>query len=170
MVFLSWLLRFLLHRIPFVRAFEFAFGLLLFFGILLYVLESIGLYTMGRAGRVRASFLAWIPGAQLYVLGALSDRSSGRPFLQVLLPGLEIGAAACILSAGAASGWLFAAATIFVAALAVFYFRALYLVYYQYARAAAAMLVLSIVFFFLPPFFLFFLRTRKPFRYSPAGR
>lgn len=43
-------------------------------GIVLYVFSSLGLYTMAQRRGIRHAWLAWVPVANLWVLGSLSDQ------------------------------------------------------------------------------------------------
>ena len=46
------------------------------FGLVLYILRSIGLHRIGKNCGVSAAWLAWIPVAHYYVLGAVAERDT----------------------------------------------------------------------------------------------
>lgn len=60
--------------------------------ILLYVLSALALYTMAASRGIRGAWLSWIPIANIWVLGSLSDqyqyvvrrRSTGRRILLII--------------------------------------------------------------------------------------
>ena len=54
------------------------FGLSLLVGIAAYVLESIGLVTIGKRRDIKNAWLAWIPFARAWALGAIVDEQDRR--------------------------------------------------------------------------------------------
>lgn len=60
--------------------------------ILLYILSALALYTMAASRGIRGAWLAWVPIANIWVLGSLSDqyryvvrgKSTGRRILLVI--------------------------------------------------------------------------------------
>lgn len=42
--------------------------------LLLYVVSSLGLYTLASSRKIKGAWLAWVPLADMWVLGALSDQ------------------------------------------------------------------------------------------------
>lgn len=160
----AFLIRSLLWRIPGMRLFATAFGLVLALGVFLYIFYAMGLYRIGRNRAIPLSWLAWIPVASLYVLGAAADDRRGRRFFVILTPLLGGGAAVfgIIGLTGTPPDVFLAAAMILAAAAAVFIFMALYWVYAGLVRFPVPLLVLSVVFVFLAPIFLFALRERLP--------
>lgn len=59
-------------------------------GIVAYILLAVGLYNLGKRQNIEYSWLAWIPVAQLYVMGALiKEMKVGDitiPRLELVLP------------------------------------------------------------------------------------
>lgn len=160
------LARFLFFRIPGTRL---AVGILCAaaaLGIFLWLAMSLGLYRMAQRQRLRSAVLAWIPGAQLYIAGALADEAEARFFYRWVLPVLAAAAlmpgvlAASVASPALAGlGWL---AFGLAAAFLVFFFKALYRIFAMYAKHPVPLLVLSIVFIFMGPIFVFALRNAVP--------
>lgn len=56
------------------RVFLLIFGIFLVFGIVLYVLEALGQYTIAKRRGIRKPWLAWIPIANVWTLGCISDQ------------------------------------------------------------------------------------------------
>ena len=44
------------------------------FGMVWYVLQSLGLYTIAERRGIRNPWLAWVPVANMWVLGSISDQ------------------------------------------------------------------------------------------------
>ena len=44
------------------------------FGLVLYVFESLGVYTIAKRRQIRRPWLSWIPIANLWILGSISDQ------------------------------------------------------------------------------------------------
>ena len=92
------------------------FGILLLFTLLLtvlfYVFRSIGLYGMAKSCRLPAPGLAWVPIANLYVIGALAEtgcRTYGKkplPYRGLLLGGAILNTV-CGFAVGILCGALF---------------------------------------------------------------
>ena len=58
-------------------AFSFAiFGNLAYYGVLItmYVLHSLGLYTIAKRRELKNPWMAWVPGLQLWILGSIADQ------------------------------------------------------------------------------------------------
>ncbi|MGE5473281.1 MAG: hypothetical protein ACM3UU_03565 [Ignavibacteriales bacterium] len=115
--------------------------------IVLYVLGSLGLMKIAQSKGVENAWLAWIPVANMYILGKITG-----PFKlifditkpEIIMPVLSL----CGFIPGI--GFLFSLAT------AVLYYGAIYKVFSEYkAESATTMLILSIVFFFMGPIYLF---------------
>ncbi len=79
-------------------------GVSLVFGIVLYVLEALGQYTIAKRRGIRKPWLAWIPLANVWTLGCISDQyqyvakgrvRSRRKVLLVL--GILTAIAACVM-------------------------------------------------------------------------
>ena len=163
-----------------------------------YVLHSLGLYTIAERRGIRHSWLAWLPGGNIWILGSISDQyqyvAKGKvKNRRKLLLGLIIGLIvvyvgwivammmSLILSEGTASG--VAASVLFVvlgalilAALAiltlVYEYVCLYDLYHSCNPGnATVFLVLSILFSVTMPFFVFVCRKKDlgmPPRRRPA--
>ncbi len=50
------------------------YGVILLGGIGLYVLQSLGLYTLAQRRGIRKAWMAWVPVLNLWTLGSLSDQ------------------------------------------------------------------------------------------------
>lgn len=163
---LTWLLRSLIFRIPGVRIFVGALGLIIALQVFLYIALALGLYRMAKRQKIRGAIFAWIPVAQFYVLGEIADRGAGKGLYALMLPLLAAGALifACVFASwDPSSGFFWAWITVvLLVVLLVYYFMALRWIYAQYTKAWTALLVLSIIFFFLAPIFIFALSRKDP--------
>ena len=127
--------------------------------LVLYVLKSIGLYSLASNAGIQNSWLAWLPIGDMYILAKIVktvDIGGYKvPRIELLLP---IGAAAAfILSPIPLLG------TIICIAYAVLFYFALYKLFYIYRPAQAVLwLILSIVLFFTMPIFVFIMRNDRP--------
>lgn len=158
-------------------------------GVAFYVLESFGIYTIAKRRGIRKPWLAWIPVAQYWTLGSISDqyqyvaKGNVRNRRKVLL-GLGIaGTVLSMFSVPSSLGMLISAiweedvtalsnsiASIMAAGsigglvsvvLTVFLFIALYDLYNSCnPENATLFLVLSILFSVTMPFFIFFSRNK----------
>ena len=147
----------------------------------IYVFTALSLHTIAKRRGIACPWLAWVPVANLWLLGSLSDQyryltqgqiKHKRITLLVwkgvswVLTGSIVGA---VIAAFAGSGSVGAILTVLCLALAVacaavvyvvLYFMALYDVYASCdPQNAAVYLVLSIFFRFLVPIFLFLSRN-----------
>lgn len=169
-VILSFLIRSLIWRIPGMRLFATAFGLIAAGGILLYILWSLAVTRIAKNRGVRFAWLAWLPIANLYVFGRCADDERGRRFYAWICPLLLGSAMVSFIGAAAASGGdVLSSGALFVticivllAAALVYFYMALSWVYTSLVKKPTAILVLSIVFPFLIPIFLFVLREKLP--------
>jgi len=153
-----------------------ALGLL----VLIYLFTSIGLYRMGKNRGMTNAYLAFIPFASVYYLGALSDQINAANGKQTthrvkiltfylvylgcsFIGGMFQGVAMAMGSMGlVALTSLFSLATAaFSIVYIVFYYIALYTIFKEYSpKCAVAFLVLSIFFSITTPFFIFALRNK----------
>lgn len=152
-----------------------------------YVLQSLGLYTIAKRRGIRNGWLAWIPMGNMWILGSISDQyqyvAKGKiKSRRKLLLGLGIGVIAVyiawvfsmimsiILSEGVGSGAAMAVVFSVLAVLAV-WVLAVILTVYQYIAYydlfcscdpgnSVLYLVLSILFNVTLPFFVFFCRKK----------
>lgn len=68
------------------------------FSIVVYVLESLGIYTVAKRRGIRNPWLAWIPVANVWIWGSLSDqyqyvvknKMTNRRWILVVLSGLTV--------------------------------------------------------------------------------
>ena len=90
------------------------YGFVLLGGIALYVLRSWSLFAMARRRDIRKAWLAWVPVANLWVLGSLSDqyryvvrhqfRNRRKWLLGLSIAGLVLGlVVSCLYAAGMVS-------------------------------------------------------------------
>jgi len=158
------------------------FLLMMAFSVAVYVLGSLGLYTVAQRRGIRRSWLAWIPLGNLWILGSLSDQyqyiargkvKNRRKIILtlgiVLIAGYFLWLFTVIISAiaggevGAALSALFGVLAIGVAAiwLAVCQYMACYDLFKSCDPDNAVLyLVLSILFSVTLPFFMFACRKK----------
>ncbi len=148
--------------------------------ILVYLFMAIGLYRMGKNRGMTNAYLAFIPVADIYYLGALRDRINaangkktnyrvklltvylvhfGCIFFESLFQGMAM---ASNMTAFMALTTIFSlASTGFMITYIVFYYIALYTVFKEYSpNHAVVFLVLSILFGITTPFFIFAIRNK----------
>ena len=147
--------------------------------VIVYVFESLGLYTMAKRRGIPYYGLAWVPVANMWVFGKLADqydnfkKGSNMHLTQILLYG-DIGLTVLyIIAAIANSAVMMMILWMPAIALAVFEFIALYKIYHAASPSASvALLVCSILFTIVMPFALFALRNKDEGYaqgYAPAG-
>jgi len=152
-------------------------------GILMYVFESLGLYTVAKRRGIKCYGLSWVPVGNLWIIGKLADQfdnyKNGKNIklsLILLIGGIATFVMAIIItivtipSAIALSGATTSQVTsavgailiidvllwIIAVATAVFEFIALYKIYMAATpNSAVVLLVLSIIFSVIIPFVLF---------------
>ena len=160
-------------------------------GIAIYVFTALSLYTIARRRGISAPWLAWVPVANLWVLGSLSDQyryltqgqMKHKRIALLVWECVSYGMLGIIFGALLVAIWGSVAAIVTLLSMvfvvlvlaivyAVLYFMALYDVYASCdPQNAALYLVLSIFFRFLVPVFLFISRDMEkgmPPR-KPAG-
>lgn len=134
-------------------------GFIIIVGGALYVLSSIGLYTLAKNAGIENEWLAWIPIANLYIWGKLVGSVKvfdyEIPRLELVLPiGTvlmgPIGAIPLI-------GWL---AVLAFAVLQVICMYQLFKIYRP--ESATLFTVLSVIFMFMYPIFIFIIRNDSP--------
>lgn len=151
-------------------------GVVPLLSVAVYVFTALSLYTIAKRRGIAAPWLAWVPVANLWVLGSLSDQyryvTQGQVKHKriallvwkcsgvVLLVGAIVGLVMAVAGQGMAAILLLLCLLLVWAVLAivyiVLYFMALYDVYASCDPQNGAMyLVLSIFFRFLVPIFLF---------------
>ncbi len=146
-------------------------------GIVCYVFNAIGLYSMAKNRNIDHAWLAWLPIANSYLMGELinDDVSIGSwhiPYAKLFLPlmGLALTLMMAILNLipylGAFLGILLSLA------LGFYYYTALFWLFSIYDQKHRVLyLVLSIVFAFMGPIFIFVIRNRNAYdeRHPEAG-
>ncbi|MEL7661989.1 DUF4190 domain-containing protein [Acetobacterium wieringae] len=138
-------------------------------GLICYVFNSLGLYTMAKNRNLDNPWLAWIPLASNYLMGELinDDVSISTwhiPYAKLFLPlmGLALTVVMTILGfipyLGAFMG------IILSLALSFYYYAAQFWLYSIYDKDHRVLyLVLSIIFPFLGPIFVFIIRNRDAY-------
>lgn len=127
--------------------------------LICYILGALGLMKIGQSAGVENAWLAWIPIANMYVLGkiiknlSIGNYSISNP--EVILPAGAV--ASCILSFIPVIGWLISIAYTVIALFALY---KLYKMYNE--KNAVLFLVLSIIIPFLTAFFIFSFRDKTP--------
>ena len=162
--------------------------ILLALAVVMYVFQSLGLYTMAKRRGIRCYGLAWVPIGDLWIMGKLADqfddykKGKNMHLAMILLIGsaavfaitfiIEMITLSSALSAayyngsnefGVAAAVLSSVGIIWLVAvaLAVFEYIALYKIYYAASpKSATALLVCSIIFGVVMPFALFALRKK----------
>ena len=167
-------------------------GVMPLISLAIYVFTALSLYTIAQKRGIACPWLAWIPVANLWLLGSVSDqyryltrgqRKHKRVVLLVLelaeavLLGTVIGMAVAVAAVGSVSSVIALVLLVLVLgcvalARSIVGFMALYDVYASRDPENAALyLVLSILFKFLKPIFLFISREMErgmPPRKKPA--
>jgi len=116
-------------------------------GLVLYVLSSLGLMKIAQSKGIENSWLAWIPFANLYIMGKIVGPFKliidiSKP--EVVLPILVLCSVIPLI------GFLCSIAGM------ILYYGVLYNIYSQYKqKSAQTMLILSILLFFMSPIYLF---------------
>lgn len=138
-------------------------------GLVCYVFNALGLYTMAKNRNLDNPWLAWIPLASNYLMGELinDDVSISTwhiPYAKLFLPlmGLALTVVMMILGfipyLGAFIGILLSLA------LSFYYYTAQFWLYSIYDKDHRVLyLVLSIIFPFLGPIFIFIIRNRDAY-------
>ena len=152
-----------------------ALGIVLVFlaiiGIVLYIFDSIGRYTMAKNKGLNSPWMAWIPYFRDYLLGdIIGDKVAFGTFIipyakMILVVGPIVISvlSAATYSDNSAVGVLF---TLCAIAFAVYQYGAFYRLYKLYRPdSAVVFLVLSIFFGFLIPIFTFIIRKDEPQEY-----
>ncbi|KAE9632937.1 hypothetical protein GND95_10460 [Defluviitalea raffinosedens] len=127
--------------------------------IVLYVLKSIGIFGMAKKAGIENSWLAWIPVADMYIMGKLVGKiklfNQEINKLEVVLP--VVCAASIVLGGIPFIGFLISIAYV------ILNFASIYNLYKKYrGDKAVGMLILSIIFIFMCPIYLFTLRNADP--------
>lgn len=138
-------------------------------GIICYVFNSLGLYSMAKKRNFDHPWLAWIPIAQNYLMGDLinDDVSIGSwhiPYAKIFLPlmGFALAVVMTILSFIPYLGVFMG--LILSLALSFYYYTAQFWLYSIYAKEHRVLyLVLSIIFPFLGPIFVFIIRNNDAY-------
>lgn len=159
--------------------------IMLVVGILTYVLEGIGFSAMAKNRGYDKPWLAWIPVASVYLMGAIADdinmRNGKETNLRKWLLGLAIGGIGLSIVIGGVEGVASALSDEGEAALAisaignmissmlsmammVFTYIALYKIYNEYSpNSSTIMLICTIVFCnIVRPFMIFAIRNNPP--------
>ena len=133
--------------------------LILFMFLLLYLLHAVGLYKMGKTVGAERSWLAFVPVANLYVMGKIVKEVSIAGItltkLEFVLPAVTV--TGIVLSQLPAIGFLAGAAA------GVFYYIVLYNLYKNFRPASAApFIIVSILLGFMTSIFVFIMRNDIP--------
>ena len=128
-------------------------------GIAMYVLGALGLYTMAQRRQLENAWVAWVPVAQLYILGKLIQSlrigSFEVPQIELVLPGFAV--------AGVFLGMIPVIGQIVALVSMVVSLFALYKLFSMYRPDQATLyLILSIVLPFMGPVFIFLMRNDTP--------
>ncbi len=132
------------------------FLVIILIGIGSYVLTAYGLFTMANIRNIENAWVAWIPVAQLYILGRLIKTLdiAGYEIPQIELALPVIAVAGTIFSAVPVIGTLASIASVIVGLFAL---HKLYTIYRP--DQATLYIILSIVLPFMGPVFIFLMRN-----------
>lgn len=115
--------------------------------IVLYVLASLGLMKIAQSKGIENAWLAWIPVANLYIMGKITG-----PFKLIV----DIKKPEIVLPVLSLCGIIPGIGFLFTIAGAILSYGALYKIYSEYrGESAVTMIILSIIFFFMAPIYLF---------------
>lgn len=127
--------------------------------VALYVLGSLGLYTLARNAELESPWMAWVPFARRYLLGELTGNKmwgfegskwvlSIVPLVLVILPLSYVGIGLSMII-----GIVYT----------VYYYMVLFQLYKKYRPQSADLFIItSIIFEFLIPIYTFVIRNNKP--------
>lgn len=135
------------------------FLIFLVVGVVIYVLGSIGLYTMAKNKRIENAWLAWIPIVQLYIMGkiirTLKIGEYEIPQVEVVLPLIAVGGT--IFSPIPLIGGLIGIVALIIELFAL---HKLFTIYRP--DQAIVYLIISVVLPFMGPVFIFIMRNDEP--------
>ncbi len=156
------------------------FLLMMVFGVVCYILSSLGVYTIAKRRGIRYPWLSWLPVGNMWILGSISDqyqyvakgkvKNRRKILLGIMIALVAMSMPIGIVVAVAALGYTEAIAGIilfyllyFVLAIVGSVFQ--YMAYYDLFRScnpsdATLFLVLGILFSVALPFFLFSCRKK----------
>jgi hypothetical protein len=137
-------------------------------GVASYILGSVGMYRLASRQGLANPWMAWLPYANTYLLGALADdinsRKNKTTNYRWLLLGFILGSTffpiISLLDIGIAIV-LSILSMALALATAVICFMAYYIIYEEYTHTAAGLLVLSILVSPSIPFILFAIRNNE---------
>ncbi len=146
-------------RYGFAAFFGAFFFIAIIFAIGSYVLAALGLYTMAQNRQLENAWVAWIPVAQLYILGklirTLNIGGYEIPQIELVLPGVAV--------AGVVLGAIPLIGTLIAIASAVVSLFALYKLYSMHRPEQATLyMILSVVIPFMGPVFIYMIRNDQP--------
>ncbi|MCH5304660.1 MAG: hypothetical protein J1E41_07330, partial [Ruminococcus sp.] len=131
--------------------------------IILYIFQSLALYTIAKKRNIENAWLAWIPLASLYIVGKIGDHflaKKGKNYnLAIVL--LIVAAVAFVCNIISSSGFFGAIGGLCSIAAVVLQFICIYQFYKGVnSNSAVVMLVFSIIFSVAMPFILFSQRNK----------
>lgn len=133
-------------------------------GIAIYLFYSFALYKLAQSRNVEMPWLAWIPIAQLYIIGILVKSMKISTFeipkLEIVLPAAAL--ATAILGAIPLIGTLISLANIILLLLA------LYHLYKQYLPEQATVYTVLSILVITVPFLLLKISKMEPIHIEPA--
>lgn len=134
-------------------------------GIAIYLFYSFALYKLAQSRNVEMPWLAWIPIAQLYIIGILVKSMKISTFeipkLEIVLPAAAL--ATAILGAIPFIGTLISLANIILLLLA------LYHLYKQYLPEQATVYTVLSILVITVPFLLLKISKMEPIHIEPAA-
>ncbi len=136
-------------------AFFFLFLIIL---VILYLLSAFGFYRMAQRKKIKDSWMAFIPIANLYIYGKIIEplKIMGKEIPSLPFVMLGIGVASPIINALPVIGQIISVLIV------IFFLFATYRLYDIYSERPVLYFVLSIILPFLGPIFIFALRNKEP--------
>ncbi len=125
----------------------------LIYFVLAYIFLALGLQTIANKNNLENSWLAWIPIANMYLLGMLVKNESKIPYIEWVLPIGPI-----VINLFSFSSFLTSVVGI---AYTVVLIMSYYELYKKQSKNDVLLTVLSVIFPFLLPFFVFAIRNNQ---------
>ncbi len=144
------------------------FVLMVAYAVTAYVLNAFSLYQLAKKRNFKYAWMAWIPLAYLYIIGALiNDKvkigSLKIPHAAIVLPLVSVAASLGVILSGSIPFIGILLSIVILILEAVYIFAAYYRLFKIYVpKNAVLFTVLSIIFPIVEPFLIFSLRNKTP--------
>lgn len=128
-------------------------------GIIFYVFMALGLYNMAKNRNIEYAWLAWIPVANLYILGLLSGNFNAIDPIKVeIKPELYLPIGVVIVGS---LNFIPILSSLLGIVLAILYFVTLYRVFRQYDEEHSVIYLILSIIFHIECIFLFMMRDKE---------